>query len=50
MYNEVITNKLKALLTDAIAALLASQFGFLNSPISFSFRGSIATVAIILPM
>ncbi|MEH1932694.1 MAG: hypothetical protein V7L14_02985 [Nostoc sp.] len=35
IYNEVIANKLKALLTSAIAAPLVSQFGFSNSPTSF---------------
>ncbi|MBN3896259.1 MAG: hypothetical protein HWQ41_13635 [Nostoc sp. NOS(2021)] len=35
IYNEVIANKLKALLTSAIAAPLALQFGFSNSLTSF---------------
>ncbi|MEH2411993.1 hypothetical protein [Nostoc sp.] len=34
IYNEVIANKLKGLLTSAIAAPLGLQFGFSNSLIS----------------
>ncbi|MCL6750830.1 hypothetical protein KBT16_07490 [Nostoc sp. CCCryo 231-06] len=49
MYNEVIANKLKALLISAIAAPLASQFGFSNSLTSFFLPCLIACIAIVLP-
>ncbi|MEH2015781.1 hypothetical protein [Nostoc sp.] len=49
MYNEVIANHLKALLTDAIATPLALNFASQILRHLFSFRGIVATVAIVLP-